>query len=80
MDFPIVTLRQLGRLIQEVRTKRGLTQHDLGQLAGFAQSAISAIESDPKSAKLERIFQLLAALDLELVVRERKIFKSEEEW
>ena len=80
MDVPIVTLRQLGRLIQDVRSQKGLTQQQLGDQAGFAQSAISAIETDPKSTKLERIFQLLSALDLELVVRKRKIFISENEW
>ena len=80
MDFPIVTLRQLGRLLQDIRTQRGLTQQQLGERAGFAQSAISAIESSPKSTKLERLFQLLSALDLELVVRERKKFKTETEW
>lgn len=80
MDFPIVTLRQFGRLLQEVRTQRGLTQHQLGQRVGFTQSAISALETDPKSAKLERIFQLLAALDLEIVLRERKNFPPPGEW
>lgn len=80
MDFPVVTLKQLGHLLQEVRTRKGLTQIELGRQTGFHQSAISAIESDPKSTKLERLFQLLAALDLEIVLRERKNFSSQEEW
>jgi HTH-type transcriptional regulator/antitoxin HipB len=80
MDYPIVTLRQLGRLIQDVRNQKRLTQTQLGELAGFAQSAISAMESDPKSTKLERLFQLLSALDLELVIRERNKFLARDEW
>lgn len=80
MDSPIVTLNQLGHLLQEVRSQRGLTQRQLGQRAGFAQSAISALESNPGSAKLERIFQLLAALDLEIVLRQRNQHVAEHEW
>ncbi|MBS2037661.1 helix-turn-helix transcriptional regulator [bacterium] len=80
MESPIVTLNQLGHLLQEVRCQRGLTQRQLGQRAGFAQSAISALETSPGSAKLERIFQLLSALDLELVLRERKKYTQEHEW
>jgi len=80
VESPIVTLNQLGHLLQEIRCQRGLTQRQLGQRAGFAQSAISALESNPGSAKLERIFQLLAALDLEIVLRERKNHPHDHEW
>ena len=80
VESPIVTLNQLGHLLQEIRCQRGLTQRQLGQRAGFAQSAISALESNPASAKLERIFQLLAALDLEIVLRERKNHQAQHEW
>lgn len=80
MESPIVTLNQLGHLLQEIRMQRGLSQRQLGQRAGFAQSAISALETNPASAKLERIFQLLSALDLELVLRERKNHQAQHEW
>ncbi|MBX3167705.1 MAG: helix-turn-helix transcriptional regulator [Candidatus Eremiobacteraeota bacterium] len=80
MESPIVTLHQLGYLLQEIRGQRGLTQRQLGLRAGFGQSAISALESNPGSAKMERIFQLLAALDLEIVLRERKHHLAEHEW
>jgi len=80
VESPIVTLNQLGHILQEIRTQRGLTQRQLGQQAGFAQSAISALESNPGSAKLERIFQLLSALDLEIILRERKHHQTEHEW
>lgn len=80
MESPIVTLNQLGHLLHDIRCQRGLTQRQLGQRAGFAQSAISAMESNPASAKLERIFQLLSALDLEIVLRERKNHPAQHEW
>ncbi len=75
-----MTLKQLGYVLQEVRNRQGLSQSELGRQAGFAQSAISSLESNPKSAKLERVFQLLSALNLEIVIRERVERSSERDW
>ena len=39
-------MKSLGKKISEARKKRGLSQQQLGQLAGLAQNAVSLLESD----------------------------------
>jgi len=79
-DFPIKTPQQLGSVLQGWRKERGLTQKDAGSKVGLAQKAVSQIETDPGRAGMTRIFKLLAALDLEIVVRSRSASRSRSEW
>ncbi|MEN8659401.1 MAG: helix-turn-helix domain-containing protein [Marivita sp.] len=65
------TPRQIGTIIQRARKKRDWTQMQLAERAGLRQATISVIESGEKPAKLESIFAVLAALDLELRIGER---------
>jgi HTH-type transcriptional regulator/antitoxin HipB len=78
--FPIKTPQQLGSVLQGWRKERGLTQKDAGSRVGLAQKAVSQIETDPGRAGMTRIFKLLAALDLEIVVRSRSASRSRSEW
>jgi HTH-type transcriptional regulator/antitoxin HipB len=70
-NFPIKTRPQLGAFLQGYRRKRGLTQKDVGAKVGMTQKAVSKIELAPGRTRLSLIFKVLAALDLELVVRPR---------
>lgn len=79
-DYPIKTPRQLGSVLQGFRRERKLTQQTVGARVGLAQNAISQIESNPSPASWARIFKVLAALDLELVVRPRKSADRQSEW
>jgi HTH-type transcriptional regulator/antitoxin HipB len=79
-DFSIKTHQQLGSVLQGWRRERGLTQKDAGSKVGLAQKAVSQIETDPGRAGLARIFKLLAALDLEIVVRPRGAARGRSEW
>ncbi|WP_298721812.1 helix-turn-helix domain-containing protein [uncultured Ferrovibrio sp.] len=56
---------QIGNLIRRARKKRGLSQSQLGELAGLRQETISLIETGNPAAKLKTILAVLAALDLE---------------
>jgi HTH-type transcriptional regulator/antitoxin HipB len=79
-DYPIKTPQQLGSVLQGYRKEQRLTQHAVGAKVGLAQNAVSQIEAEPGSAGLARIFKLLAALDLELVVRPRKATGRQSDW
>lgn len=79
-DYAIKTPGQLGAVLRGYRVEQKLTQQLVGQNAGLAQNAISLLESNPGPASLERIFKVLAALDLELVVRPRKPAGKKSEW
>ncbi|MGR4863175.1 helix-turn-helix domain-containing protein [Caulobacter sp. LARHSG274] len=63
--------KQIGSIIQNLRQRRGLTQGQLAQLAGARQEMVSIIERGHPGAKLSLIFDLLAALDLELSLQPR---------
>ena len=79
-DYPIRTPKQLGAILRGFRRERKLTQRDVGARAGLAQNAVSLLETDPGPASVARIARVLAALDLELVVRLRKPISRNTEW
>jgi HTH-type transcriptional regulator / antitoxin HipB len=71
-DYPIRIPQQLGPILRGFRRELKLTQLAVGMQAGLAQNAISQIEAKSEATSLDRVFKVLAALDLELVVRPRK--------
>ena len=79
-SFPIKTPRQLGAVLQGYRKNLMLTQMQVGARVGLPQKEISKLEIDPSSAALARVFKLLAALELEIVVREREQSSTSAEW
>ena len=70
-NFIARTPSQMGAILRGYRRERKLTQHGVAQATGLMQGAISKIESNPGPASLAKIFKVLAALDLDLVVRPR---------
>jgi HTH-type transcriptional regulator/antitoxin HipB len=79
-DYPIKTPRQLGAILQGYRQDQKLTQKDVGTKVGLAQNVVSILEAAPERASFGRIFKLLSALDLELVVRPRGTAVRRTEW
>lgn len=67
---------QLGSLIYHHRQQRGLTQTQLGAILGMTQKTISKLENGNPAARLDTLFHLLAALDLELTVVPRSRGKN----
>jgi HTH-type transcriptional regulator/antitoxin HipB len=72
MDYPVKTIRQLQPILKAFRKVRGLTQGELAQELGVSQQALSSLESKPHRASFERLLAYLFALDVEIVLRERK--------
>lgn len=64
--------KQLGSLIQSARLRQNLTQQSLASLVGTGQKTISRIEGGHAGTKLETLFGLLAALDLDIEVGPRR--------
>jgi HTH-type transcriptional regulator / antitoxin HipB len=62
---------QVGRLIQRFRQEKGLNQTQLAQLAGKRQEMISKIETGQGGVKLTTLFDVLAALGLEMTIQPR---------
>ena len=72
---------QLGTLLRGVRQQQGLSQQDLALKAGgTSQASLSQLELQPGRFTVERLLLILAALDLELVMRARQISSEPTEW
>ena len=64
--------QQLGAILRRYRKKGGLTQTDVAAKTQFRQATISALESGEAGTQLKTLTEVLAALDLELVVQPRR--------
>lgn len=72
---------QLGVLLRGVRRERGMSQQELALKAGgTSQNRLSELELHPGRFTVERLLLILAALDLELVVRPRESTFEQAEW
>ena len=80
MEYPIKTPEQLGAVLKGFRRERQLTQATAGSRAGLAQNAVSEMEANPGRTSFLRLLKLLSALDVELVVRNRKPAAKSSEW
>ena len=66
MTHPERVLQGLGRALQEVRDKRGLTQEALSLETGVHRNYIGGIERGERSPSVEAIIKLAEALDVTL--------------
>ncbi len=63
--------KDVGYAIRQTRKAKKLTQKELAVKSGIWQETISKIENGTASANLETIFDLLAALDIEMQIQPR---------
>ncbi len=56
--------RLFGRMLQELRTERGLSQEKLGFESDYHRTYISQLERGQKNASLKAIFRLAEALGI----------------
>ncbi len=61
----------LANAIRDQRKLGQNTQREIADLVGIKQTTVSDFELKPESTKLETLFKILAALDLELHVSKR---------
>lgn len=63
--------QQLGQAVRNRRRGLKLTQAELAEKVGSYQKTISQLEAGHGGVKLETVFNILAALNLEIVVQPR---------
>lgn len=81
MQYVARTPAQLGDVLKGFRRSRKMTQEAAGQRVGLPQNVVSIIETRTDSVSVERLFTLLSALGLELVIRDREADSaSTQEW
>ena len=72
----------LAVFIKNQRKKQKLSQAALGELVGLKQTTISAFEKKPVATKLDTLFRILAACNLEIKIQstDTKPTDWSEEW
>lgn len=71
--FPMVatTPQMLAHAMKEYRKQQKKSQTEIANSANIKQATISVFENDPTGTKIETLFNILTALELELVVQPR---------
>ncbi|GAA0918198.1 helix-turn-helix domain-containing protein [Luteibacter anthropi] len=64
--------KQIGAVIRRHRKRLGLNQNELGERTGLRQATISQIENGKPGSQIDTILAILAALDLEFQIGDRR--------
>lgn len=65
------TPKQIGAIVRRLRKLQQLTQTDLASRTHMRQATISALENGEAGTQIKTLSDVLAALNLEIVIRER---------
>jgi len=87
----VTNSKQLSAYLKDARLNMKLSQSKVGNKVGIRQDTVSSFEQNPDSTKLETLFKILSALNLELDVKVRnpelgselhddKAITSDQEW
>ena len=63
--------KQLGAILRRQRRAANMTQKDVGERVGLRQATISKLEDGAPATQVQTMMAVLAALNLELVIRPR---------
>lgn len=71
MQQIVRTSKQLGAAIRRCRRSAGMSQGELGAKTNLRQATISALEKGEPGTQLRTLIDVMTALGLEMVVRDR---------
>ena len=82
MEQLIHSPKSLGNAIKRQRKIKNLNQTEAGSVVKIEQSTLSSIENGAPGTRLETLFRVLAALDLEIIIRPKQTIakKIKENW
>jgi HTH-type transcriptional regulator / antitoxin HipB len=69
MDYQVRTPSQLASAFKSRRKTCGLSQAQAAAKVGLLPKTVSALEGHPEDSSVESLLKLIAALELELVLR-----------
>ncbi|WP_028773480.1 helix-turn-helix domain-containing protein [Shewanella waksmanii] len=67
----VTNSKQLAVYLKDARLNMQLSQSKVGKKVGIRQDTVSNFEQNPDSTKLETLFKILSALNLELDIKVR---------
>lgn len=76
MEQIVYSPESLGNAIKRQRKAKQLNQKETGSPFKIEQSTISNIEQGTPGTRIETLFRLLAALDLEMVIRPKPTYSN----
>jgi HTH-type transcriptional regulator/antitoxin HipB len=62
----------LGQILKSARNQKGLTQDHAGNLVGITQAMVSRIERGESNARIDTLFRLMSALELEVTIKPKE--------
>lgn len=82
MEQIVYSPKSLGMAIQRQRRAKKLNQEEVGKPFKLVQSTISTVEQGFPGTQISTLFRVLAALDLEMVIRSKKsaMLKNDGDW
>lgn len=69
--IPITSTKTLGKVLRKYRMEQNLTQTEAGQRFNLTQKTVSNIEAGRPGVRLETLFNILSALELEMHLEPR---------
>lgn len=76
----ITSPEMLAQALKNARKHQNLSQQATADQIGVKQATVSGFENHPEKSRVETLFKLLSALDLELRLTERGTSESETGW
>ena len=67
----VTNSKQLSAYLKDTRLNMRLSQSKVGNKVGIRQDTVSSFEQNPDATKLDTLFKILSALNLELDVKVR---------
>lgn len=82
MDQRIYSVKSLGSALKRQRKAKKLSQSEVGVAFRLDQTTVSSLENGAPGTRLETLFRMLAALELEMIIRPKKnnAPKKGDEW
>lgn len=71
MEQLVHSPKSLGKALERRRRQLGLNQTEAGKPFLIEQSTVSNIEHGAEGTRLETLFRVLAALDLEMIIQSK---------
>ncbi len=72
--------KELAMMVKNQRKSAKLSQWHVGDLVGLKQGTISSFENKPEATKLDTLFRILSAADLELHISPKTPAKTPSDW
>ena len=69
MQSILVSAKDIGVVLRNMRRQKGVSQADLGKRVGLDQKKVSLIENGNPNTRLDSLFRLLSALEAGLSVQ-----------